>query len=413
MARDDMFEKTLAIVWAGGVGSRLHPLTAERAKPAVPFGGRYRIIDFALSNCLHSGLRRVLVLTQYKSHSLQKHLRDGWSIYNSELGEYITMVPAQMRAGERWYDGTADAVYQNLYLVKRSGADWVVVLMGDHIYRMDYAAMVRNHIEKGADLTVACLETDKNSAQLYGLIEVDAEQRVVRAASPNAAAAPASRDMARDMALVSMGVYVFNRRVLEDALMQDHDSAETSHDFARDVLPRLVANLKAYAYRFGGDMGRVAPDRYWRNVATLDSYYEANMDLLKPLPPLNLYQNDWPIRTHVRQSPPARTVSGQSGNEGITINSIIGGGTVVSGGSVQESILFNNVYVDDEAFVEKSLLFDGVRVGRGVKLYRCIIEKDVVIPDGAEIGINAQSDRARFTVSDNGVVVVPKYYRFG
>lgn len=408
MIRADMFEKTLAIIWAGGIGSRLHPLTAERAKPAVPFGGRYRIVDFALSNCLHSGLRRVLVLTQYKSHSLQKHLRDGWSIYNSELGEYITMVPAQMRSGERWYDGTADAVFQNLYLVQRSGADWIVVLMGDHIYRMDYAAMVRSHIEHHADVTVACLDTNSSAAQAYGVIELDASQRVVHAAPPGSAVKPPSAETA----YVSMGVYVFNRSVLERALQQDHESGTNSHDFARDVLPRLVAENKIFGYRFGGETGRVAPDRYWRNVATLDAYYEANMDMLKPLPPLNLYQTDWPIRTHVRQSPPARTVSGQSGNEGITINSIIGGGTVVSGGSVQESILFNNVYVDDEAFVEKSLLFDGVRVGRGTKLYRCIIEKDVVIPDGTEIGVNAQNDRARFTVSDAGVVVVPKYYNF-
>ena len=285
-----MLDKTLAIVLAGGAGSRLHPLTTDRAKPAVPFGGKYRIIDFTLTNCLHSGLRRILVLTQYKSHSLQKHLRDGWSIFNPELGEYITTVPPQMRTGESWYGGTADALYQNLYLVERSGAKWVIILAGDHIYRMDYAPMVKFHSESGADLTVACMEVGINEARGFGIMGLDSGSRVVNFVEKpqNPPALPDNPDLA----LASMGIYVFSADKLIAMLKSDHEQAQSSHDFGKDIIPRMIDSHRVYGYRFGGELGRVSPDRYWRDVGTIDSYYAANMDLLKPVPPLNLYQKD-------------------------------------------------------------------------------------------------------------------------
>lgn len=402
--------RTVALVLAGGAGKRLHPLTADRAKPAVPFGGKYRIVDFVLSNCLHSGMRRVLVLTQYKFHSLQKHLRDGWSIFNPELGEYITPVPPQMRTGESWYLGTADAVYQNLYLIERSTADWIFVLSGDHIYRMDYAEMLRAHVASGADLTVACMDVDLAAARSFGVVTVGEKDSIARFEEKPEAPTPMPGNPTR--ALASMGVYVFSRDVLLNALQEDHRLANSGHDFGHDVLPRLVRNHAVYAYRFGGEAGRVSPDRYWRDVGTVDSYYQANMDLLKPVPPLNLYQSDWPIRTYSGQHPPARTVAGTSGGEGIAINSIMASGVIITGGSVQESILFNNAFVDDEGIVERSLLFAGVRVGRGAHVVGCIVEKDVHIPDGARIGLDPAADRSRFVISEGGVVVVPRGYRF-
>jgi glucose-1-phosphate adenylyltransferase len=403
----DYLNKTIAVVLAGGEGSRLQPLTTERTKPAVPFGGKYRIIDFTLSNCMHSGLRRVLVLTQYKSHSLQKHLRDGWAIYNPELGEYITPVPPQMRTGDSWYKGTADAVYQNLYIIERSDSDYVVVLSGDHIYRMDYAAMVRFHVESGASATIACMKAPLESAKSFGVMEVEPSTHVIKSfvEKPDA---PTPCPDEPGQALVSMGIYVFSKQLLIESLKYDASSIESNHDFGKNLIPRLIDREKVCAYMFGGEMGRVQPDCYWRDVGTIDAYYQANMDLLKPVPPLNLYQKDWHIRTYTGQNPPARTVPGASGGEGITINSIISSGTVVAGGSVQESILFSNVFVDDEAVVQNSVLFDGVRVGRGAHLNRCIIDKNVIIPDGEQIGVDLEFDRRRFYVSEEGVVVIAK-----
>lgn len=405
-----MLDQTLAVVLAGGTGTRLKPLTAERAKPAVPFGGKYRIIDFVLANCLHSGLRRVLVLTQYKSHSLQKHLRDGWSIFNPELGEYITPVPPQMRTGERWYQGTADAIYQNLYLVERSGAAAVLILSADHIYRMDYQAMLKAHQASGADVTVAAMQVPLGEARAFGVMAVDAEERITGFEEKPQAPQPIPGQP--DVALASMGIYVFSTALLLDELRTDHSDASSSHDFGKDILPRLIASRKVMAYRFGGDTGRVTPDRYWRDVGTLDAYYQANMDLLEPVPPLDLYQEDWPIRSYQAQTPPARTVPGVSGTEGIFINSIVAGGAVIAGGSVQHSILFPQVFIDDGAFVEDAILFQGVRVGAGARLRRCIIDKDVVVPPREQIGYDARRDRERYTVSEQGIVVVPKGYRF-
>ncbi|MES9965416.1 MAG: sugar phosphate nucleotidyltransferase, partial [Candidatus Sedimenticola sp. 20ELBAFRAG] len=286
-----MHENTLTLILAGGQGSRLQPLTNDRAKPAVPFGGKYRIIDFALVNCLHSGLRRILVMTQYKSHSLQKHLRDGWSLFNPELGEYITVVPPQMRTGESWYGGTADAVRQNLYMLKRSGAEQVLILSGDHIYRMDYAAMLRSHEESGADLTVACMQVPTDEARQFGVMSVHDNGRITRFEEKpeNPALLPGSGGHA----LASMGIYVFSMDTLLKAL-EENEGEASSHDFGHDIIPRLIDEAGVYAYRFGGESGRVSPDRYWRDVGTLDSFYEANMDLLNPVPSLDLYQSDWP-----------------------------------------------------------------------------------------------------------------------
>ena len=405
-----MLEDTLTVILAGGHGSRLQPLTLERTKPAVPFGGKYRIIDFTLANCLHSGLRRVLVLTQYKSHSLQKHLRDGWSLFNPELGEYITAVPPQMRTGESWYAGTADAVYQNLYMLRRSGAERVLILSGDHIYRMDYAAMLAFHDQQLASLTVACMPVSIDQASQFGIMSVNADDQVTRfEEKPEHPQAATEQD---GVALASMGIYVFSMDLLLSVLEEDHQRTDTSHDFGQDVIPRLIGKVQVSAYRFGGTAGRVSPDRYWRDVGTLDSYYEANMELLKPVPALDLYQPDWPIRTYTAQYPPARTVPGVAGSEGIFINSMVAGGVVIVGGSVQHSILFPHVRIGEEAVIHDSILFNGVQVGEGAHLDRCIIDKDVVIPPGERIGFEREKDAARFTISENGIVVVPKGYRF-
>ena len=400
-----MNEKTITIILAGGVGSRLHPLTADRAKPAVPFGGRYRIIDFALSNCLHSGLRRILVLTQYKSHSLQKHLRDGWSIYNSEIGEYITPVPPQMRTGDSWYRGTADAIYQNLFLLERSGAEYVLVLSGDHVYRMDYEAMLQQHRDSGAELTVACLTVSLEEASAFGVMTVDESDRIV--SFDEKPARPQGIPGDPDHALASMGVYVFSMSLLTEVLRQDH-GGDYTHDFGSDLLPWMVGTHRAQAYRFGGSKGRVTADRYWRDVGTIDAYYEANMDLLRPMPPIDLYQDDWPIRTYEGQHPPARSVPGASGREAEIVNCMLASGTLVIGGTVRHAILFPSVRVEEGAVVESSLLFEGVTVGEGASLQRCIVEKGVVIAPGERIGFDRARDEARFTVSDRGIVVVGK-----
>ena len=404
-----MLENTIGIILAGGIGSRLHPLTAERAKPAVPFGGRYRIIDFTLSNCLHSGLRRILVLTQYKSHSLQKHLRDCWSIYNSELGEYITPVPPQMRTGESWYSGTADAIYQNLYLLERSGADYALILSGDHIYRMDYAAMLQYHYDSGAELTVACLTVDLEEARSFGVMTIDARDRIVsfQEKPENPRGIPGESEHA----LASMGVYVFSMNLLAKLLHEDH-GRDSTHDFGRDILPSMVGNHRVMAYRFGGASGRVTVDRYWRDVGTIDAYYEANMDLLEPMPAIDLYQGDWPIRTYEGQHPPARSVHGKSGREAEIVNCMLASGTLVVGATLRHTILFPNVRVEEGALVENSLVFPGVTVGEGAQLQRCIVDKHVVIPAGEKIGFDRALDAERFTVSDSGVVVIGKGYRF-
>lgn len=403
-------QETLTVVLAGGMGSRLSPLTDDRAKPAVPFGGKYRIIDFTLTNCMHSGLRQILVLTQYKSHSLQKHLRDGWSVFNPELGEYITAVPPQMRKGGKWYEGTADAIFHNMWLLSRSDAKYVVVLSGDHIYRMDYAAMLEEHIAKQATLTIACMPLPREQASSYGVIKVDSSDQVTdfieKPIDP-----PALPDNPTH-SLVSMGIYIFNMETLQQALQQDAKKDNSSHDFGNDIIPELIKNDQVFAYNFYGDKGRVAKDSYWRDVGTIDSYYEANMDLLEPVPQMNLYQKDWSIRTYEPQFPPARTVSSATGNEGIFINSIIANGVINSGGSVQHSVISSNVRINDSATIADSILFDDVEIGEGCQIVNCIIDKHVTIPPYTKIGVDLAEDSKKFHISEKGITVVPESYQF-
>ncbi|MFM2479438.1 glucose-1-phosphate adenylyltransferase [Celerinatantimonas sp. MCCC 1A17872] len=405
-----MLEQAITVILAGGKGSRLSPLTQYRAKPAVPFGGKYRLIDFTLANCLHSGLRRILVLTQYQSHSLHKHLRDGWSIFNPELGEFITPVPPQMSENINGYRGTADAIYQNLYLLERNNAKYVVILSGDHIYRMDYEPMLRQHIQTRADLTLACMEIDAHQSRHFGIVSANSRQQVEGFVEKPEH--PPTLEDNPERALASMGVYIFSLDYLKKCLCENAEQNNDQFDFGHHIIPQAVQHGQVYVYHFGGASGRVSRDQYWRDVGTLDSYYQANMDLLQSVPPIDLYQSDWLIRSYQKQVAPAKMVSGASGTEGITINSIVSGGVVVSGGCVQHSILFQNVRVLDEAVVESSILCDDVEVGPGCRLNRCIIDKNVVIPPGTEIGINKHLDKQRFTISEDGVVVIPKNYRF-
>ncbi|MCU8469372.1 glucose-1-phosphate adenylyltransferase [Vibrio vulnificus] len=400
----------LTVILAGGMGSRLSPLTDDRAKPAVPFGGKYRIIDFTLTNCLHSGLRKILVLTQYKSHSLQKHLRDGWSIFNPELGEYITSVPPQMRKGGKWYEGTADAIYHNLWLLERSEAKYVMVLSGDHIYRMDYAPMLEEHIANNAALTVACMDVNCKEAKAFGVMGIDEHHHVHSFVEKPQNPPHLPNDPERS--LVSMGIYIFSMEVLQQALIEDADNDASSHDFGKDIIPKLIDTGSVFAYKFCGSKGRVDKDCYWRDVGTIDSFYQANMDLLEPIPPMNLYQKDWGIRTYEPQYPPARTVSSGSGNEGIFINSIIANGVINSGGSVQHSIVSSNVRINDSATVVDSIIFDDVEIGEGCQLVNCIIDKHVKVPPYTQIGLNRLEDAQRFKISENGIVVVPESYQF-
>lgn len=401
-----MVGDTISLILAGGVGSRLHPLTAERAKPAVPFGGKYRIIDFALSNCLHSGLRRILVLTQYKSHSLFKHLRDGWSLFNPSIGEYISVVPPQMRTGNSWYEGTADAVFQNLYLLRRSGAKTVVILSGDHIYRMDYAAMLDFHRSQQSTATVACMQVPLEDATAFGVVQVDNNRRITRFVEKPSRPMTVAYD--KHTALASMGIYAFSIDMLCEALEADAKREGSTRDFGKDILPRLIREQPVYAYGFNDDGGRVTSDGYWRDVGTLDSYYQANMDLLLSPPPVDLYQPSWPIYSTTHQGPPAR-IEGEGAR---CENVMLGSGTCVRGARVTNSILSARVQVEPGAIVEDSIIFDDVTIGAGTQLRRCIIDKEVAVPSRQRIGFDGLEDSKRFVVSESGVVVVPREYSF-
>ncbi|EGV16487.1 GlgC family sugar phosphate nucleotidyltransferase [Thiocapsa marina] len=409
--------ETLILVLAIDRGAGPAPLTEHRTKAAVPFGGKFRVIDFTLANCLHSGLRQVLVLTQYKSHSLHKHLRDGWSIFNPELREFITPVPPQMRESQEWYAGPFDAIRQNRYLIERSRARQILVLDGGAVYRMDYAELVRAHAESKAEITVAVRAVDGRGSGTQACVELTEGERIAgfgRPASPpveNALAAPVPEEAER---LETMGVYVFDRDFLLEEMMRldqarRDDGVVADTDLALDIVAPVVADRRVVAYRFGQDRGRVTPDRYWCDLASIDAYYQANMALLRAEPPLDLYQADWNIHTYQGQYPPARTVPGAtSGNEGIFVNSMLAAGTVISGGGVNHSVLFPKVRVQDGAIVEASILFNGVTIGEGAHLRNCIVEKDVEIPPRMQIGHDPKSDRERFTVSEKGVVVVTK-----
>ncbi|MCX5697827.1 MAG: glucose-1-phosphate adenylyltransferase [Candidatus Omnitrophica bacterium] len=400
--------RVLTFIMAGGKGERLLPLTKDRTKPAVPFGGIYRIIDFTLSNCVNSGLRRVYVLTQYKSASLQRHIRLGWNILASELGEFIELLPAQQRVGDSWYLGTADAIFQNFYTIEADQPDEVLILAGDHLYKMNYYSMIDFHREVEADLTVSVVETDKDKAGQLGVIEVDSLGRVI--GFQEKPQKPKTIPHHPDKVYASMGIYVFKRQVLEELLIADAHSPHSNHDFGKDIIPQMLKrNLKVAVYNFIDENKKEA--KYWRDIGTIDAYFESNMDLVQVDPVFNLYDKDWPIRTYQEQYPPAKTVfSGDevTGRVGLVLDSIICGGCIVSGGRVQRSILSPNVRINSYSQVYDSILMEGVNVGRYAKIKRAIIDKDVAIPQGMVIGYDLEEDRKKFYVSDAGVVVVAK-----
>jgi glucose-1-phosphate adenylyltransferase len=400
--RSALLDDSLVIVLAGGAGERLFPLTKNRAKPAVHFGGAYRIIDFALSNCINSGLRRIFIATQYKSLSLNRHIRMGWSIVSEELGEFIEILPPQKRIGEQWYLGTADAVYQNLYSILREGAQYVIVLSGDHVYKMDYSKMLRFHREHDAAVTLAAIEEPIADASRFGIVAVDEHGRVT--GFQEKPALPTPIPGSPDLALASMGVYIFDTDALVGALEADA-TQPTSHDFGKDIIPALIHQARIFAYRFYDENKKAA--KYWRDIGTLDAYYEANMDLCRVSPEFNLYDPEWPLRTHQPQAPPAKFVFAEEGGRcGHALDSIISPGCIISGSTVLGSVLCPNVRVHSFGRIEHSMLMPGVRIGRHARIRRAIIDRDVLIPRGAVIGFDPSEDRRRHAVSDNGVVVV-------
>jgi len=399
-------KKVLAMILAGGRGERLYPLTRDRAKPAVPFGGIYRIIDFTLSNCLNSDIRRIYALTQYRSTSLHRHIQLGWNILSAPLGEFIGVIPAQQRIDEQWYQGTADAIYQNIYTLQHERPDVVLILSGDHIYKMDYRTMIAFHLEKGAGLTVATLRMDRKYCQEFGVIEIDEGWRII--GFQEKPEEPRTIPGDPEGILASMGVYVFDTEVLVRGLIEDARS-ESTHDFGRDIIPRLIRNERVFAFDFKqGDRGGKG---YWRDVGTIDAYYEANMDLISVTPQLNLYDPQWPILTYQPPYPPAKTVHVEAGRVGTALNSIISNGCIISGGNVRRSILSPNVRIHSYAEVEDSIFLEGVDVGRYAKIRRTIIDKEVQIPEGTEIGYHLEEDAKRFTVTGSGMVVVPKWMK--
>ena len=395
-----MLDDILVMVLAGGVGERLYPLTKERAKPAVYFGGPYRIIDFTLSNCINSGMRRIFIALQYKSLSLSRHLRMGWSVVADELGEFIEILSPQKRVGEHWYLGTADAVYQNLYSILRENPKQLIVLSGDHVYKMDYAKMLRFHNERRAGVTLAVIEVPSEEANRFGVLEVDEDRIVGFLEKPQ-------HLPAGDQVFASMGIYIFDMSVLEPALEEDARNPDSSHDFGKDILPGLISQVPVYAYRFYDENKKAG--KYWRDIGTLDAYYEANMDLCHVNPEFNLYDPEWPLRTYQVQAPPAKFVFADEGRRcGQALDSIISAGCIISGSRVSGSVLCPNVRVHSFCDVDQSILMPGVRIGRHARIRRAIVDRDVFIPRGAQIGYNEEEDRRRHTVSDSGVVVVTK-----
>ena len=399
-------KKALALILAGGRGERLYPLTRDRAKPAVPFGAIYRIIDFTLSNCLNSGIRRIYALTQYKSTSLHRHIQLGWNILSAPLGEFIEAVPAQQRIDEHWYQGTADAIFQNINILQTERPDIVLILSGDHIYKMDYRKMIAYHLEKEADLTVAAIRMDRELSKEFGVIEVDGDWRIIGFQEKPEEPKTILGDPGTILA--SMGVYLFNTEVLVRRLIEDTRS-ESSHDFGKDIIPMMIGKDRIFAFDFRqGDWGGTG---YWRDVGTLDAYYEANMDLISITPQLNLYDPQWPILTYQPPSPPAKTVWIEGGRVGTALNSIISNGCIISGGNVKRSILSPKVTIHSFAEIEDSILLEGVDVGRNARIKRTIIDKEVQIPPGMEIGYHLDEDAKRFTVTASGIVAVPKGIR--
>jgi len=394
------------MILAGGQGERLYPLTKDRAKPAVPFGGIYRIIDFTLSNCINSGLRKICVLTQYKSYSLDRHLRIGWNIFNNELDEFIENIPPQKRISDMWYQGTADAVYQNIYVLESEHPEKVLILAGDHIYKMDYRELIEFHETNNADLTVPCIEVPIKEASRFGVMSIDNEQQIVEFNEKPASPKPIQSNP--EMALVSMGIYLFNTQVLVKRVIED-TKRDTTHDFGKNIIPSMINKDRVFAFIFRDKNNKAV--KYWRDIGTIDAYWEANMDLVQVDPIFNLYDIDWPIRTYHEQLSPAKTVFSElfpGGRCGTVLDSLVSNGCIISGARIERSILSSNVRIDNYSEVFDSILMAGVRIGKNVKIRKAILDKSVIVPDGKHIGYNLDADAKQFVISEKGVVVAHK-----
>lgn len=398
---------TLGVLLAGGAGERLYPLTRDRAKPAVTFGGIYRIIDITLSNCINSDLRRVYILTQYKALSLNRHIREGWNIVARDLGEFIEILPPMKRVSENWYLGTADAVYQNIYSIGSEQPKHVLILSGDHIYKMDYARMQQQHLDSGADVTLATILIDPEETFRFGVVDVDREGRIVGFEEKPQTTQIRSPYNPRRVS-GSMGVYLFNTDVLIPVLLKDAEDPSSSHDFGHDILPKMVDEYRVYSYNFIDENKKEA--LYWRDVGTLEAYYEANMDLVAVSPVFNLYDSSWPIRTHQRQYPPAKFVFSDPNRMGASFDSIVSSGCILSGGTVRNCIMSPDVRVNSYSEVDASIIFSHVNIGRHCRIRRAIVDRDVHIPEGTIIGYDTEADRQRYFVTDTGITVVTRDY---
>ncbi|MGB5178272.1 MAG: glucose-1-phosphate adenylyltransferase [Gammaproteobacteria bacterium] len=395
-------QNTLALILAGGRGSRLRQLTLWRAKPAVPFGGKFRIIDFPLSNCVNSGIRMIGVLTQYKAHSLIQHIQNGWSFLRGEFKEFIELLPAQQRIQDSWYSGTADAVYQNLDIIRTHKPDYVLILAGDHVYKMDYGPMIAHHVDSGADMTVGCIEVPLETAKAFGVISVDTDGRVIEFKEKPAEPEPIPGST--DTALASMGIYVFNTSFLYEQLIKDADSASSTHDFGHDIIPALINKYRVYSYPFrSSEEGQNA---YWRDVGTIDSFWESNLELIGVLPELNLYDELWPIWTYQEQLPPAKFIFDDDDRRGMATDSMVSGGCLISGATVRHSLLFSNVRIGSFTMLQDVVALPNVRIGRKCRVTKAVIDKNCDLPDGIVIGEDPEADAERFYVSPNGVVLV-------
>ncbi len=394
---------TLALILAGGRGSRLKQLTDWRAKPAVPFGGKFRIIDFPLSNCINSGVHRISVLTQYKAHSLILHIQKGWSFLRGEFGEFIEIVPAQQRISDsNWYQGTADAVYQNIDIIRHHNPKYVLILAGDHIYKMDYGPMLASHVETNADLTVGCIEVDLDTARSFGVMSVNAEQRITQFTEKPDNPQPLPNHP--EKALASMGIYIFNTKFLFEQLMKDADLSASSHDFGKDIIPSIIKSYRVFAYPFRDVQGGQG---YWRDVGTLDSFWQSNIELVSVTPPLNLYDRVWPIWTYQEQLPPAKFVFDDDGRRGMAIDSMVSGGCIISGSEIKHSLLFSDVLVNEHTTLQDTVVLPNVRIGKNCRLNRVVIDKGCEIPDGMVIGEDRAADKAKgFYISEGGIVLV-------
>ncbi|VFM96480.1 MAG: glucose-1-phosphate adenylyltransferase [Candidatus Kentron sp. G] len=394
--------ETLALILAGGRGSRLKHLTLWRAKPAVPFGGKFRIIDFPLSNCINSGIRRIGILTQYKSHSLIRHVHKGWGFLRGEFGEFVELFPASQRTTESWYAGTADALYQNLDLIRIQHPKYVVVLAGDHIYKMDYGTMVASHVQAGAEMTVGCLEVPLADAKEFGVMTVDKDNRIVEFNEKPANPQPVPGST--DIALASMGIYVFNTDFLYDQLIRDADSEASSHDFGKDIIPSVISDHKILAYPFRDPSTN--KQAYWRDVGTVDAFWEANMELVNVDPELNLYDEVWPIWTYQEQRPPAKFIFDDDDRRGMAVDSMVSGGCVISGATVRRSLLFSAVRVNSFARVEDSVILPETDIGRNCRISNAVIDRGCRVPEGMVIGEDAAADAERFYRTEKGIVLV-------